>query len=264
MAFNQQQFETAFLNLPSHDQQIELPLHIFETIPSTNQKLWELLDQGATPPIVAIASEQTAGRGQWGRKWQSKLGGLYLSLALAPQISGANAAHLTLCSAWGIASALRHHNIPVLLKWPNDLILGRRKLGGIKSETRLQQGQIVQAVVGVGINWANPVPDIGINLRSFLESQPFPAITSLEMLAATTVHGLLSGYQRYLSEGIDTLLSSYLELLDSLGRTIVVDGCSGVVVGVTPNGKLRVRFHSVGAATEISLHPGAISLGYDW
>ncbi|MGK7874839.1 MAG: biotin--[acetyl-CoA-carboxylase] ligase [Xenococcaceae cyanobacterium] len=263
MAFNQQQFQAALLNLPSNSEQIELSLHIFDTISSTNQKLWELIDQGITLPTAAIASEQTAGRGQWGRQWQSKLGGLYLSLALAPDIPGTSAPHLTLCSAWGIATALGSYNIPVLLKWPNDLILEGRKLGGIKSETRMQQGKITQAVIGVGINWANPVPDMGINLQSFLKDQPISSITSLEMLAAIIIYGLLSGYQRYLSEGIETLLPSYLELLHSRGRAVVVDGCPGRVVGVTSNGELRVRLHSVGAAAEICLQPGTISLGYD-
>ena len=242
---------------------LQLSLHLFDEIPSTNQTLWELLDGGLKPPLVAIATQQTAGRGQWGRQWQSELGGLYLSLGLAPNIPATNTAHLTLVSAWGIATALRSHHLPVLLKWPNDLILEGRKLGGIKSETRVQQGQIVQAAIGVGINWANPVPEKGINLQSFLKNQPIPPVSSLEQLAAITIHGLLSGWQHYLSEGMESLLPSYLELLDSFGRAVTVNGCPGVVVGVTSIGDLRVRLQSVGASAEICLPPGAVSLGYD-
>lgn len=263
VAFNQQQFEAAFQKITHYGRQSKLSLRIFDTLPSTNPTLWELLDQGATSPMVVIASQQTAGRGQWGRRWQSHFGGLYLSLALAPNIPATHSAHLTLFSAWGIAIALRRYEIPVLLKWPNDLTLWGRKLGGIKSETRVQQGQITKAVIGVGINWTNPVPDIGINLQSFCKTELIPSITSLEMLAAITVDGLLCGYQHYLSAGIETLLPSYLELLSSRGRSVVVNGCPGVVVGVAASGELRVRLQSPGSTLEIGLQPGTISLGYE-
>jgi BirA family biotin operon repressor/biotin-[acetyl-CoA-carboxylase] ligase len=165
--------------------------------------------------------------------------------------------------AWGIATALRDRGIPVLLKWPNDLLLLGRKLGGILTETRIHQGQITKAIVGVGINWNNPVPETGINLQSFFKHQQTPPITCLEMLAAITIQGILSGYQHCSPSGIEIVLPSYLELLSSRGRTIVVDGCPGVVVGVSPTGDLRVRVQSLAAKSEICLKPGTISLGYD-
>jgi BirA family biotin operon repressor/biotin-[acetyl-CoA-carboxylase] ligase len=63
----------------------------------------------------------------------------------------------------------------------------------------VQQGQITKAVVGVGINWSNSVPDLGINLQSFCEEQLSLSVTSLEMLAAIVLQGLHLGYQ-YWSE----------------------------------------------------------------
>ncbi len=253
------------------DVSLPLSFHIFETLPSTNQTLWELLDQGATPGTVVIALEQTAGRGQWGRQWQSSTGGLYLSVALAPDLVATNSAHLTLGSAWGIATSLRSYGIPALIKWPNDLILCKRKLGGILTETRVQQGRITKAVVGVGINWANLVPETGINLESFLQQQPIEANdlrarfanASLERLAAITLQGILSGYQQVSLEGIDALLPAYVELLSCRGRSVIVDGRSGVIVGVASTGELQVRLNSLAAAEEICLKPGTISLGYD-
>lgn len=264
VAFDKHCLETFLGDVP-----LPLSFHIFETLPSTNQTLWELLDQGATPGTVVIALQQTAGRGQWGRQWQSSTGGLYLSVALAPDLVATNSAHLTLCSAWGIATALRSYGIPVLIKWPNDLILCKRKLGGILTETRVQQGRITKAVVGVGINWANPVPETGINLESFLE-QPIEANAlraqfanaSLERLAAITLQGILSGYQHVSPEGIDALLPAYVELLSCRGRSVIVDGRSGVIVGVASTGELQVRLNSLVAAEEICLKPGTISLGY--
>lgn len=287
VVFDQQQFKTALqqvgeqlsvsVKLPKREQLLEVPLHIFESIASTNQKLWELLNQGATTGTVVIASQQTAGRGQWGRQWQSSIGGLYLSLALAPNLPASHSAQLTLCSAWGIATALRAYNLPVSIKWPNDLLLKGRKLGGILTETRVQQSQITKAVVGVGINWNNAVPEPGINLQSVVEKQLSPIVTSLEQLAAITLQGLHLGYQHWSKKGIEILLESYLELLDSQGNQVIVDGNSGVITGVTPTGELRVCLNSTATVaeefasdvvnpqptlTEIYLKPGTISLGY--
>jgi len=274
--FNQQQFETALQEVKSKlslcEKFSEISLHTFETLPSTNQKLWELLKEGTTEFTVVIAEQQTAGKGQWGRQWQSAPGGLYLSLALAPNLQASEAAQLTLCSAWGIAQALRAYGIPVFLKWPNDLILLGRKLGGILTETRVKQGQITKAVVGVGINWSNSVPETGISLQSFCEEELCLGVSSLEILAAIVIQGLNCGYQRWLDQGMQILLQSYLELLDSLGRQVIVDGNPGIITGVTPTGELRVNLTSKEAAVagapeqaslrEICLKPGTIGLGY--
>jgi BirA family biotin operon repressor/biotin-[acetyl-CoA-carboxylase] ligase len=270
VVFNQQHFENALqevreqLSFPSQEIQLStgVRLHTFETLPSTNQTLWKLLNQGATTGTVVIAAQQTAGRGQWGRQWQSSLGGLYLSLALAPNLQASNSAQLTLFSAWGIATALRSYGIPVSLKWPNDLLLEGCKLGGILTETRVHQGQITKAVVGIGINWSNSVPDSGINLQSFCKEQLTPSISSLEMLAAIVIQGLLSGYQHWSEEGMERLLPSYLELLDSRGCHVMVDGNPGIVTGVTTTGELRVSLNLTEATSEICLKPGTISLGY--
>lgn len=237
-------------------------VHVFNRLISTNQTLWGLIEQGAGAGTVVIASQQTAGRGQWGRQWQSQQGGLYLSLAIEPRLPASQSAQLTLCSAWGIATALRECGIPVSLKWPNDLVLAKRKLGGILTETRVHQGQIAKAVVGVGINWANEVPETGINLQSFCNEAGCPAITSLETLAAITLTGLASGYQFLAEKGIADLLPAYSALLTSLGQPVVLEGRQGVVVGVSSQGELKVRFDNEETGLETCLQPGEIALGY--
>ncbi len=274
MGFNQQQYKIALeevgerlsvgSNVPGIGQPQEMSLHLFATLPSTNQTLWDLLNQGARHGTVVIAAQQTAGRGQWGRQWESTLGGLYLSVALTPQLQASNSAQLTMSSAWGIATALRSYDIPVALKWPNDLLLLGRKLGGILTETRVHQGEITKAVVGVGINWSNRVPEWGITLQSFYETHLSTRVTSLEVLAAIVIQGLRLGYQRWLEQGIESLLPSYLEFLQIQGRQVIVDGNPGIITGVTPIGDLRICLNSATAPTEICLKPGTISLGYRW
>src|SRR5207237_8433934 len=153
------------------------------------------LNQGAKTGSVVIATEQTAGRGQWGRQWVSPSGGLYLSVAYAPKLEATNSYQLTLATAWGIAAQLQKCGVSVGIKWPNDLVLNGRKLGGILTETKVQKGQITQAVIGVGINWCNLVPETGINLELWQSSQNSRPIPSLEMITSTVLLGIESGLE---------------------------------------------------------------------
>ncbi len=239
-----------------------IPLSIFDCIPSTNTKVWELIDRDDRCPLGAIALAQTAGRGQWGHHWVSVAGGLYLSVGLDLDLEIANHPHLIMATAWGIATVLRQYQLPVTIKWSNDLILDRRKLGGIKIEARSHKNKLVKAVVGIGINWQNPVPTPGINLESYNRDKNVKAIGSLEELTAIATYGTLLGYEYYLVVGIEKLLDEYLTILSSLGQQINFNGCSGKVIGVTTEGKLRVNLNSPNASTEIAIAPGQISLGY--
>ena len=240
-------------------------LDIFETIPSTNQKLWELLDCGENPSFAAVALQQTAGRGQWGKTWLSSQGGLYLSVILQPNITLNNSFHLTMATAWGIAAILRSYGFPIFIKWSNDLILNQRKLGGIKLETRCQKNLIKYAVIGVGINWINPVPDLGINLQAFCQETGQQNFSSLEKLAAVAIAGILLGYDKYLALGADYILDSYQNLLDSIGRTINLDGKVGTITGVTEKGQLQVKLEPGEQIKDtIYVAPGQITLGYDY
>ncbi|MCT7954425.1 biotin--[acetyl-CoA-carboxylase] ligase [Laspinema palackyanum] len=253
---------------------LDFSIQILDQVSSTNETLWTLLAAGAPPGTVVIATRQTAGKGQRGRQWESSPGGLYLSLALTPNLSAQDALLLTLCSAWGLATTFRAYNIPVSLKWPNDLILEGYKLGGILTETKIHQGQITKAVVGVGINWSNPVPETGINLQTFLGDRPHPEITSLETLAALTLWAVASGYQTFDEKGVGTLLPSYQNLMVGIGQPVAVEGSAGVVLGVSDTGELRVRltpssspdpnsaFTSASTLEEIELMPGTINQGY--
>ncbi|MGB3510175.1 MAG: biotin--[acetyl-CoA-carboxylase] ligase [Microcoleaceae cyanobacterium] len=280
--FNQKQFIDYLSNIPGVSEKFIAStsnhLHIFQSLPSTNQTLWQLIDSRASPGIV-IATQQTAGRGQWGRNWDSTVGGLYMSVAIAkqcrrsiaPNISISQTAQLTLSSAWGIAASLQDYGVPVKIKWPNDLILENRKLGGILTETRIHKEKISQAVIGVGINWANSVPDTGINLQSYCRKQSKAEIFSLEMLAAIVCHGLESGIKQLLESGIENILPAYTQLLINIGQQVLVENRIGTIIGVTTTGELRVKLdpdqtipgtNSQISPLEICLKPGRINLGY--
>lgn len=267
MTFNLKQYQQVWQQLdrskiitPPQETITPIPLQIFDRLDSTNTKLWELIDNGIEMPLGVVALQQTAGKGQWGKNWVSADGGLYLSVALNIDLEINKSPHLVMATAWGIAKVLRHYQLPVTIKWSNDLILERRKLGGIKIETR-HQNKITKAVIGVGINWCNLVPEVGINLRSYSQESKIK-INSIEELTAIASYGIILGYHYYLTVGIEQLLSNYLAILSSLGQQVVINNSPGIVTGVTTDGKLKVRLKSPGASTEIAFSPGQISLGY--
>ncbi|MFM7406179.1 MAG: biotin--[acetyl-CoA-carboxylase] ligase [Cuspidothrix sp.] len=265
MEFNRQLLVDS-LKLEYQQQNLPFSLHIFNTVSSTNQVLWKLINEGEQSGSVVIATHQTAGRGQWGRQWQSDTGGLYLSMAIDPQLQATSSYQLTLASAWGITAQLQKCGLPVGIKWPNDLVLDGRKLGGILTETKVNQGQITQAVIGVGINWTNQVPETGINLQLWQNSHNYQMIHHLETLTAQVLLGIKSGIDCLQVEGINILLSRYLDVLTNMGDQVYVNNFLGTVVGVTQEGNLRLQMANFDPKTpvipEISLQPGTISLGY--
>lgn len=240
---------------------LPLTVQVHPTVDSTNRVVWDAIAQSAPEGTVAIALQQTSGRGQWGRQWQSTQGGLYLSVALKPNVAADQAGQLTICSVWGIAAALRDRQVPVQIKWPNDLVFNRRKVGGILTETRIAQGRISWAVVGVGLNWDNTVPDLGITIKSILSEDNQTCINSLEELAAIVLTGLRRGYCTWQTNGIEALLPHYHQMLVNLGQPVEYQNQTAHVAGVTPSGGLQLQTDSQ-SPNIITLEPGDLSLGY--
>ncbi len=236
-------------------------LYTYERLDSTNTTLWTLLDTGAaTPPALAIARQQQAGRGQWQRTWQSAPGGLYLSLAWTAAEPASPL--LTLAIARAIARRLRAEQLPVQLKWPNDLILQGRKLGGLLCESRRLRGQSY-LLVGLGLNWANPVPPTGIALQVWQQAQGVQAIADLESLAAIAASSILTGAAQVATAEPATWLADYWQLLAHQYGPVTVQGQSGLAVGIAPDGQLRVRLQAPGARSEICCSPGSVRIDYD-
>lgn len=131
------------------------PLHVYERVTSTNDLAKRLAEEGASEGTAVLALEQTAGRGRLGRLWASPRGGMYLSVVLRPALAADRWSLLGIAVAVGSASAAESlAGTPITLKWPNDLLLETRKVGGI-----LVEAGPTFAVAGIGINAAVP-PDL--------------------------------------------------------------------------------------------------------
>lgn len=239
-------------------------LQVFDQVASTNQTLWDMAH--AKAGTVAIAHTQTAGKGQRGKQWISSPGGVYLSLLLEPDWPANRAAQLTMASAWGIVSQFRCLGIPAQIKWPNDIVVSGQKLGGILSESKLEQGIISRAVIGVGINVHNPVPATGITWQSVTPAQPNDATNTLNNVAAAVLLGICRGiFYRNHTDG-QTFTDAYQSLLNSLNMPVVVEKKTWTIVGVTEMGHLTLSATSQDLVWPVEqlvyLKSGEFSLGY--
>jgi BirA family biotin operon repressor/biotin-[acetyl-CoA-carboxylase] ligase len=163
---------------------------------------------------------------------------------------------------------LENLGVPVQLKWPNDLVSQGRKIGGILTETRVSQRQssaalIQTAVVGVGLNWDNPLPKNACSLRQLLPDPPPEGLKTLEDLAAIVLRGCLQGYHYWQHQGTDNLIQAYEQKLFHLGWEISVQGDLATVIGVSTSGDLMIQLHHPPENPIRTLKPGEISLGYN-
>jgi BirA family biotin operon repressor/biotin-[acetyl-CoA-carboxylase] ligase len=115
---------------------------------------------------VVLADAQTAGRGRHGRSWASPPGGLYLSVLLRPILLAERAVLLPLAVAVAACEAMEELGLRTEIKWPNDLVVRGRKLGGILVEASSDGARLDSAIVGVGINLEG-APPAGQDLTSF-------------------------------------------------------------------------------------------------
>src|SRR5206468_1374206 len=130
-------------------------LHRFDRIGSTNDEATALARAGAGSGTLVWAAEQNTGRGRRGRSWRSPPGNLYLSLVQRPECSPASAAQLGFVAALGLGDAITELGLRPSYKWPNDVLVNRRKLAGILLESEMTAGGGLDfVVIGVGVNIA--------------------------------------------------------------------------------------------------------------
>ena len=138
-------------------------LDILDTVDSTNAEVMRRVEQGCTSGLVCTAEQQTAGRGRRGREWVSPYASnLYLSLLWEFSQGAAALEGLSLAVGVAVARALRACDVPsVQLKWPNDVLYGGAKLGGILLEMNGDAAGSCRVVIGVGLNVAMPAAAAG-------------------------------------------------------------------------------------------------------
>jgi BirA family transcriptional regulator, biotin operon repressor / biotin---[acetyl-CoA-carboxylase] ligase len=222
-----------------------------------------LLSEKARESILLATEEQTAGRGQHGRRWHSAAGAdLAFSLSRRVQRPVRELASLSLVAGVAAASALRALGVgAVALKWPNDLVVGNAKLGGILVETRAEPGTeagAMRAVIGVGINCLR---------RAGLERRLRRPVAALEQfirpsrnaVIGAIARALVGALDRFEAEGFAAARAEW-EALDAHAgqhlRVRLADGrsVSGIGAGLAADGALRL----ITRAGERAVHSGRI------
>lgn len=223
-------------------------LHYSAVTDSTNSDAMEAGRRGAPQGSAYLADEQRAGRGRGGNAWHSTAGdGLYVSVLLRPKISAGRLPLLPLAAGLAAADAVRAiSGVAADLRWPNDILIGPRKAGGILVEAQTESRIVSYVVIGIGIN---------VHQRQFPPDLATPA-TSLDMAAGRHIsrQALLTALLKSLEREAIALESpaacaAIPERLSRAstwirGRTVEVHGpqaCTGSTAGLDENGFLRVK-----------------------
>ncbi len=224
------------------------------TVGSTMDVLHELAAGGAEAGTAIVAEEQTGGRGSRGRLWWSPPGGLWLSVLLRPRAAPGLelfGLRIGLSVAEAIESLLP--GIAVRIKWPNDLMVGERKLGGILCEARWQGDSLAWVVAGVGINVANPVPeDLTDTAATLHEWLPGVGPDTVEPEVTARLRGLAPDLER-----LGTAELSALRSRDWLAGRRLRAPVSGTAAGLSDGGALLVTVES---GATVALKAGTIEL----
>ena len=196
----------------------------FDTLDSTNDRLKALARQGAPEGTAIFADQQTGGHGRLGRSFHSPAGmGIYLSLLLRPVCAPQDLMHLTCAVAVAMADAVEAAaGFRPGIKWTNDLVFGKRKLGGILTELGLSpRGQLDYAILGIGINCCQESQDFPPELKSIAGSLAMVARKPIDRArAAAAMLSALHRMNTCLLTGQADMLAQYRRDCVTLGKDI--------------------------------------------
>lgn len=231
----------------------------FETIDSTNKKARELATEGAVHGTLVTADTQVSGIGRRGRSWSSeKEAGIYMSMVLRPEIETEKASMLTLVAAMAVEKAIARicltdtsdcEDIDIgrlMIKWPNDIVLNKKKVCGILTELSLEGREIEYIVLGIGINVNNKEFPEEISQTASSLSLECGRDLDRELLITEVWKQFAVYYELFLqTEDISLFQEEYeaalinkeenVKVLDPLGEYI------GIAKGITNTGELIVE-----------------------
>ncbi len=218
----------------------------YDTVDSTNEEAKRQALNGAPSGSLFAAEQQTKGKGRLGRSWASPVGnGLWFSLLLRSNLIPARITDVTLLAGLAVCRAIRKSTgCTAMIKWPNDIVIGSKKVCGILTEMAAEMDRVDYVVVGIGIN---------VNVEIFPEELTIKA-TSLRLETGEKVHrvGLLQEILREFdgllcNQGYpgEEFLKEYKELCVSLNHRVGFNRdnrlFSGIAVDISPTGELIVQ-----------------------
>jgi len=227
-------------------------IEVFSRIDSTNTYL---KNQPSPPPgqfRIVIADHQTAGRGRHDREWVSSPGGsLCLSMSYRFKRNPPQIASLTLALGIGVADSLAKIGLEgIQLKWPNDLLVGKAKLGGILTESLFRRSDDVTVIAGIGINVAmlpnddeniqSDWTDVATSLEKTMANPP-----SRERLSEIVIASLMSTFEVFETKGFAAFVDKFADYDWLAGKSVAVEAPEGIISGtasgIADGGALLVK-----------------------
>jgi len=213
---------------------IQISIHHFQKLDSTNKEATRRATAGAPAWTVVVADEQTEGRGRYNRQWLSTPDlGIYFSFILKPMIDLPLMNLINLRSALvvreflqnKISSSISNRDPEILVKWPNDVLAGGKKICGILLESEIVNQQIQFLIVGIGININHKIQDFPRKIRDSATS--LRLLTSQNWGTRTLVNELILLLQRHLSLDEETnferVVGEYEKYLAFKGSMVEID-----------------------------------------
>lgn len=210
--------------------------YLFEEIDSTNDLAWTLALEDEEEGTVVIANAQRKGKGRRGRHWFSPSGvNLYVTFILRPCISPQKAPQLSLVSALAAAKAIEKiAGIKPEIKWPNDILIQRKKVAGILLEMKSHEDKVDFILAGIGVNinvgkdeFPGEIKDLATSLRiatgKFIPRLKFGKFLFQEMDSC---------YRIYLSQGLSSILLAWKNYSEIWGKKVEIFTPKGYTTGL--------------------------------
>ena len=242
------------LNALVHELGRGLRVEVLEAAASTNAVVAERARAGAPHGLVVVAEHQTAGRGRLDRAWETPArSSLTFTVLLHPRVPAAEWPWLPLLAGHAVVVALREAEVPAGLKWPNDVLIGERKVAGILLE-RVETADGPAAVLGIGLNVSTTTDELPVETATSLTLATGSAPDRTELLVRL-LGRLVDEYDAWQAGGAGrtaALRAAYTRACVTLGREVRVElpgGVSrtGVARDIDEGGRLVVDDLVVGA-----------------
>ncbi len=218
-----------------------------ETTGSTNADVRRMAEDGAENGLLVVADAQTSGKGRRGRQWESEKGtNLYFSMLLKPDIAPDKASMITLVAAYSVAKVIeKNTGLDAKIKWPNDIVVGKKKVCGILTEMNMERDYIHHIVVGIGINvneeeFPDEIRDMATSLKKEIGQ-----IVSRANLLCDILLQFEKDYSAFLAaEDLKPFIDDYNKMLVNKGALVKVldpkGEFSGIAGGINEEGMLIV------------------------
>lgn len=223
-------------------------IHFYEEVESTNNTAKKFVEDNAPEGTVVIAEHQTAGRTRKHAEWVSPEGGIYMTLILRPDVSLFEASKLTIVTGVAIAKTLYDEfNVNVGIKWPNDLLIGNKKICGILTEAVTQKDKVEAVLVGVGIDVNINEEDIPNKIKNIATT--VKKETNIELNRAAIMREFFKIFEELYEEfkkgNFKQIISEWRRLSSTTGNRVKVykkgKALIADAVGITNMGALIVE-----------------------